>query len=95
VAEKPPVQFDVWPDPSVAVPTKLNCTAVRLLLRRVKMIGEPAITEQDWPTSSPKQLVLADPGETAVSVKSRTGFVAKVRKSFTGRTVTKLTNGPR
>jgi hypothetical protein len=51
-----------------------------LLLRRVKIIGDPAITEQDWPTRSPLQLVLADPGETDVSLKSRAGFAAKPRK---------------
>jgi hypothetical protein len=95
VAEKPPVQFDIRPDPSVAVPSILSCTEVRLLVRSVKMIGEPKNTEQDWPMLSPLQLVLDDPGEIAVSVKSRAGFAPKVRKPSIGMGVTPLTNGAR
>jgi hypothetical protein len=95
VAEKPPVQYDVRPDPSVAVPNILICTEVRLPVRRVKMIGEPGITEQDPPMGSPMQLRLADPGETPVSVKSRRGCAAKVRKPSIGKGVTPLTSGAR
>src|ERR1035437_4258709 len=91
LAVKPPTQFAAGPGPpSVAVPTKFIDAEVRPLACKVKMIGEPAVTEQDWPTNVTKlQFVLADPAETPVRVKSRSECPGppNLRKKSSGITV--------
>jgi hypothetical protein len=86
LAVKPPTQFAAGPPPpSVAVPTKLIDAEVRPLACKVKMIGEPANTEQDWPTDTTRlQSATADPGETEVRRKSRDECAANLRKKSNG-----------
>jgi len=51
----------------------------------VRTIGDPANTEQDWPTIvTAAQFVFAEPGPSVAKLYIRLGWAANDRKSFSG-----------